>query len=259
MNRIGVHLKDPPRQNYGTDYIQFFVIGPTDYTTVEWLNSREKRIKFRGDPRHKIVHGAYVDHPWEDTSVGKISVYNIMREMLLCDEIGAEMLLVHIASTINEKRAKEVLDKLHETYFDYGTLLVLEIDAHSNWSSHNMNKLIKMIEHHDNMGVCIDTAHLWATGTNLTTADDVRKWYKGIKNPSKIKLIHLNDNAYEMGSSRDKHLSVANPKGKIWGKDKSGIVELLKLFPKTPVILEPHNASAENVKKELKFLKKLLN
>lgn len=72
---IGVHLRNPMSEDYGTEYIQFFVVGPQNYCTVEWLNTREKRADFKKDPRKKIVHGSYVDYPWGGN---KIAIYIIL-------------------------------------------------------------------------------------------------------------------------------------------------------------------------------------
>ena len=75
----------------------------------------------------------------------------------------------------------------------------------------HLARLIELTEDKSRVGVCIDTAHTFAAGYDLRTADDVRatldefdrvvgmKWLRG---------MHLNDSKAAFGSRVDRHQSI---------------------------------------------------
>lgn len=58
------------------------------------------------------------------------------------------------------------------------------------------------------LGICLDTAHLWGAGYNLSTPAAVRRLvneFDRMVGLDHLRLIHLNDSAAEPGSRKDKH------------------------------------------------------
>jgi deoxyribonuclease-4 len=58
------------------------------------------------------------------------------------------------------------------------------------------------------LGVCLDTAHMWGAGYNLATPTAVRKVindYDNIVGVDRLKLVHFNDSSVELGSHKDRH------------------------------------------------------
>lgn len=252
--KLGVHLRDPLNENFDLEYIQFFVIGPQNYTTVSWLNTREKRMEFRKDPRKKIVHGSYVDYPWGGN---KIAIYNIKRELRICKEIGAIGLIVHIPS--NSESIDNMIDKLLDSK-PKNVKLILEINARGGWAPSEINSVLKVIHKKSRRGevsLCLDTAHLWSAGIDLTTAKDVKTWISKIKHPELIGLIHLNDNRNPLGGKRDIHDSLVPGVGQIWKYDNSGLKEILRIFSKIPVILERSSFEKKKLIEEIKYVNEL--
>lgn len=252
--KLGVHVKDPLKENFGLEYVQFFVVGPQNYTTVSWLNTREKRLKFSKDSRKKIVHGSYVDYPWGGN---KIAIYNIKREMRICKDIGAMGLIVHIPS--NSKPIDDIIDKLLDRK-PKKVKLILEINARGGWSTDEINSIMRVIKKKSRsaeVSLCLDTAHLWSSGIDLTTADDVRKWANGLLDKKLIGLIHLNDNRNPLGGKRDIHDSLIPGVGQIWKYDNSGLKEIIKMFSHVPMILERDSANVSQLQAEIKYIQKL--
>jgi endonuclease IV len=249
---LGVHLREPHKNKINVEYIQFFVVGPQNYTTVEWLNTREKRAAFRRDPRKKIVHGSYVDYPWGGN---KVAVYNIKRELQICKEIGAIGLVVHIPSDV--KKIAAIIDKLLDgkpSKVD----LILEVNARGGWTPPELNKVLQIVRRRKGVGVCIDTAHLWSAGIRLTTAEQVQEWARGLCDKKLIKLVHLNDNRNPLGGRRDIHDPLIPGVGQIWRYNNSGLREVLRQFTHAPMILE-RDANNDKLDKELKYVRGLLN
>jgi hypothetical protein len=78
-------------------------------------------------------------------------------------------------------------------------------------------------------GLCIDTAHLWANGVDVRSAEDAEAWVtafqeevdthmvgpRGGFEPSSLAL-HLNDSEDVLGGAQDKHAGLL--KGNLWGR-----------------------------------------
>jgi deoxyribonuclease-4 len=57
-------------------------------------------------------------------------------------------------------------------------------------------------------GVCIDTCHLFASGLDIRTKEDVNKIFEKIKETvglKELKIVHLNDSKGGLGSNLDRH------------------------------------------------------
>lgn len=105
------------------------------------------------------------------------------------------------------------------------------------------------INHH-NVGFCLDTAHLFVSGIDISTLNGIKTYLKdfdkkiGIKN---IILFHINDSRYSLGSRHDEHRGLQN--GQIF-KDNEGMLSLKYMVnfckkKKIPMILETHGAASE--------------
>jgi deoxyribonuclease-4 len=61
---------------------------------------------------------------------------------------------------------------------------------------------------HPNIGVCIDTAHLWGAGFDLTTVEGVERAVGEIDRAiglRHVRVLHVNDSPVGLGSHRDQH------------------------------------------------------
>lgn len=68
----------------------------------------------------------------------------------------------------------------------------------------------------DRVGVCLDTAHLWGAGYDISTAEGVEAVFDLLKQNvgfEKLKIIHLNDTEMALDSRRDRHFHIG--KGQI--------------------------------------------
>jgi len=116
-------------------------------------------------------------------------------------------------------------------------------------------------------GLCIDTAHIWTSGNDISTYEGAKRWFSGLMDAPYIPydkiIIHLNDSERELGRGPDKHASLTH--GKIWNKYKtrgelkhSGlyfIIEFAKQYS-IPLILERKNK--EMLNEDYAVLKKLI-
>ena len=91
----------------------------------------------------------------------------------------------------------------------------------------------------ENIGVCIDTCHIFAAGEyDFSKGEEMIRFKKEFSSEIKLKylkLIHLNDSKDVFGSKRDRHEVLG--RGHIWKSSKL-LAILFKLFPRVPFVCE---------------------
>lgn len=120
-------------------------------------------------------------------------------------------------------------------------------------------ELLKKIKHKKQIGICVDTCHIFAAGYNFSTKKKYHELWKqfdkiiGIK---KIKVIHVNDSKKECGSKVDRHEHIG--KGKIGEKSFKFFMQDSH-FKNIPKIIETpkDDNEFENDAINIKKLKKL--
>jgi deoxyribonuclease-4 len=63
--------------------------------------------------------------------------------------------------------------------------------------------------HPDRIGVCLDSAHLWAAGYDLNRLDEVLARFEATVGLRHLHFMHLNGCAAAFGSRRDRHADIA--------------------------------------------------
>ncbi len=92
-------------------------------------------------------------------------------------------------------------------------MLLLENDVGAgNSLGHSFEQLRDILnllpDYRERLGVCIDTAHLWGAGHDISTAESARLVLDQIDETiglQRLMVIHLNDTAMALGSHRDVH------------------------------------------------------
>jgi deoxyribonuclease-4 len=92
-------------------------------------------------------------------------------------------------------------------------LLLLENDVGGgNSLGHDFEHLSAVLDrlpqYRGNLGVCLDTAHLWGAGHDISSAaaaQQVLRHFDAVVGLSRLHVIHLNDTKMALGSHRDAH------------------------------------------------------
>ena len=92
-------------------------------------------------------------------------------------------------------------------------MLLLENDVGGGYSlGHSFEQLATILnllpDYSERLGVCLDTAHLWGAGHDISTAVSTRQVLDHFDEAvgfSRLKVVHLNDTAVALGSHRDVH------------------------------------------------------
>jgi len=148
------------------------------------------------------------------------SVKTLTEEMQRCNLLGISFLVIHLGSHMG-MGSNSGIDQLvnalgaasaRNKYQNEDVVVLLENNVgQKNGIGGTLEELRLILDRLDNskqFGVCIDTCHLFASGYDLRTKEDVDIVFDKIKSIvglKELKIVHLNDSKGRMGSNLDRH------------------------------------------------------
>ena len=144
------------------------------------------------------------------------SVELVREELERSSALGVKYMMTHIGSARGMERdvaISNVVESVSGVLRDYRgtTQLLLENTAGQGdtigVSFKEISLILKRAAHED-LGVCIDTAHMFASGYDIRTPEDVEKLVERIDTvfaPGTVKLVHANDSKVGFNSHKDRH------------------------------------------------------
>lgn len=241
-----------------------------------------------------VIHAIYTLNFCSAPATSKRIKYaqdNLIYDLELAEKIGACCVVVHIGSqgvldseTAYNNMASNIKAILNATATRApNTKLALEVPAgQGKQIASNLADLTRLwmlcikdleITHKRRLGICIDTAHLFSSGQDIRTIDQLKGYLRAFDSAigkEHLFCIHLNDSKVPFSSRRDVHQGIGE--GYLFGKspmpDALKVIQELVKFAKTlaiPVILETHSAGSpdkpggELYAQELALLKQLGN
>ena len=229
--------------------VQIF-LGPPHNFNVSVTEAGEKSLKeyIKKTGITVIAHCRYFCVPFSAEVKPKINHF-MQREWKLAKRCGIKGIVVHLYRFPKEL----VTERLVELKLDLNVKTILETPAvlpdralyntpRALYELYIMTKKAGL-----NIGICIDTCHLYVSGIDLSNESIMNIFMSDLIKyiPSKDLLIHLNDSNATLGSGRDRHASVG--KGYIWGKDKGSLKILLEYIEKYKIdtILERNEGNGD--------------
>lgn len=233
--------------------ISLFVGGPHSRTITLRPEERGELREYLGQTGIRaIAHSTYTALPWKgDPDAARF----IREEAEVCHEAGIVGLVVHLPKL----PVAQVMRYISRLYSPAGAhvRVFLEIPAISKGSFYETpEKLAPLFQQiretfDPNLayfGLCVDTAHLWTCGVDVSSYEDAANWLERLEGlagtiPHSSVMIHLNDSERERGRGPDSHAPLLQ--GKIWEAytsrvEESGLTAFLDYANRheTPVILE---------------------
>lgn len=224
--------------------------------------NKEKLKEFIKNKKIKIIaHSSYIASLWGKNAA--VSLKFVLKEYKICKETGISGLVIHLPKEEILKKEKHIIQKLiHEVNMEENNpIIYLETPAIlPMWANYDsgpkLSKLFstikKLCKGPHPFGLCIDTAHIWTSGHDISTYDGAKRWFSELMDMPHIPydrlIIHLNDSARDLGHGPDKHASLTH--GKIWNSyktraelKKSGLFFILEFSKEhnIPIILERNN------------------
>lgn len=258
--RIGAHVKlenglvsaVEQAVETGCEAIQVFAGNPNAWTSTPI--KAEVAEQFRnGITAAKIqpvvIHTAYLlNLASPDEGNYTKSTAALTDSILRADLIGAQYVVTHIGSHKGEGFSASI-DRIWTAIrtalgsSNGNSMLLLENSAGSgNSIGSKLEEIAEILnglkDVDSRLGICLDTAHLWGAGYDLSSEDEINSLISVVDDLiglDRLKVIHLNDTLVELGSKKDRHENIGEGKIGVGGfnvivnhpllKDMVGIIE----------------------------------
>jgi len=276
--RIGVHVSIAGKlsqaveraQALGCDTMQIFSRSPRGWEAKpfdpgELARFRELRKKAEIIPL--AVHGSYlINLASADPALHHRSVKAFIEELGRCDQLGAEYLVAHVGScsgSAEEEGMRRVIKALKTILkrARFKTMILLENTARERgeigYSIEQMKQLLDQLDRHPQIGVCLDTCHLFAAGYDISKADGVNHAAKELEKyvgPERLRFIHANDSKKGLDCRVDRHQHIG--RGGIGLEGFRAFVNH-PVFRDVPMVLETPKETPEDDPRNLKIMRGL--
>jgi len=176
------------------------------------------------------------------------SVRSLREELIRADQLELPFLVLHPGAHMGAgvepglNRIVASIDAIFKEIPKVKTRIALEITAgQGTCLGHTFEHLAFIIENArepERLCVCLDTAHLFAAGYDISTPEGVRVTFKKfdtIVGPDRLAALHLNDSKTALNSRVDRHDGLG--RGKI-GLEPFRYIMTEKRFKQIPKVLE---------------------
>lgn len=256
---VRVAAAEAAREGFDMKAASVFVANPRALTMVFTESEAEELRSYVAGAKIRIIaHSSYVAVPWGGNPYAAIFIRS---ETMMCEKAGIEGLVVHLPNRPPDAVVK-FLPRLWSKA--NGVRLYLETPAVSPQKSqyetpeklcHLFKEIRAKVDRSLSWtGLCIDTAHLWSCGVDISSRESAEEWLEALDAcsdiiPSDRIMFHLNDSERKCGDGSDKHATLME--GKIWEEykdspEKSGLSAFVDYAVKhgNPTILERKPESA---------------
>ena len=275
MSKIGCHVSIPggiwnaPKNaaDLGCEVFQMFTRspqgGPAPKIDEEVIKKFKEEMKKWGQKNCYIHAPYYINFASANKATRDASVRVIREELERGSLIGAKYVMTHLGSAKDMPRdeaLKVVASGIKAVAKGYrgNTQFLLEISAGAgNVIGDTFEELEYILNNAKDIclpagrqvGICLDSAHMFASGYDIKTKEGFKATIDIIKNTvglERIKLIHANDSMVGLGEHKDRHDHIGD--GKI---GVNGFKNLMSVFGNTDFILE---TKPDKVEKDIKTL-----
>ena len=203
-----------------------------------------------------------------NASIHKKSVFVASKELAACQALGIPFLILHpgaYTSSTSAQGCKAVAQGINALFEQVPgkTMILLETMAGQGTALgstfEELATICDLIDQKNRVGICLDTAHIFAVGYNFSTPQTYKKlWddFDRIIGLSHLKAIHLNDSKKECGSRVDRHEGIGEGAIGLEGFRLLMNDERLLFIPK---ILETPKATLQDDLRNLKIIRALFS
>jgi len=164
-----------------------------------------------------VIHSSYLVNlctPKDD--LREKSIASMQAEVDAADALDIEYVNVHLGAHTGagvEQGLDNAASALDELDVPDGVTVLVESDAGSGTKlGGDFEHLAAVIDRADlDIDVCVDTAHAFAAGYDLSTAegvDDAVAEFDEVVGLDHLQCIHLNDSKHECGTNKDEHAHI---------------------------------------------------
>jgi deoxyribonuclease-4 len=205
----------------GCETIQFFSRNPRGWKYSP-LNKKEVE-EFRSSIQSSTLFPVSLHMPYLPNIASfkskfyKRSIHSIATDLQRAEQLGAQYLIIHIGHRMesSEDQAIEAVSQGIDQAFEKvknGVMLLTENTAGQGteigYHFNQIKNIIEGVHDHQRMGVCLDTAHSFEAGYDLSNKDGIERTLENFDQTIGLKrlhLLHLNDSKTPLGSRKDRH------------------------------------------------------
>ncbi len=256
-------------EEYGANAMQIFTKNPRG-RAVKSMVGGDLALYRDFKPRLKFVvaHSSYLlnfgrpmaEIPWAEN--------DLLTDFERMEVLEGDGIVVHVGKAMGgdeqkafqniTENAKKIIEKTSKTGIGYFLENTAGQGSELGYTLEHLSKINnEMAPAGRRFKFCLDTAHLWAAGFNLSTAQSSRKVLTEIESAigvDKIACFHFNDSKKELGTRVDRHDNLG--KGQIPLEGLSVILHYA--VEKTiPVILETPDKTPADRQNDLAVLRHL--
>jgi len=223
--------------------------------------------KFLADCAHFDLQNYYVHTPYFinlaslDSKVRNNSIRLIREDLERASLLRVKSIMTHLGSSKGMKRNEAIKNvaysviKILDGYDGFSKLMLENSAGQGDTIGDTFEEVAEILHLTDNkeVGVCIDTAHMFGAGYDLRDKDRLNITLSKIENSfglHRVKLIHGNDSKVDLGERKDRHEYIG--RGKIGEGGFKAIVSEPRLKHLDIIVENP----PEEVAGDIKLLKK---
>lgn len=254
------------------DTMQIFSRPPQTWRAGRQINEADLQEFILRRKEYKInpvfIHISYlINLASPDVSLYRGSIQAYIEDIQEADRLGADYIVTHMGShkeTSEDAGIKRLIAALNiileKTKGSKVGILLENTSGSGSWLGYrfyHQQKILKGIKDRSRVGLCLDTAHAYLAGYDLSTKIGLDKMMVEIQElvgVKQIKLIHLNDAAGALGCHHDRHDHIG--KGYIGMAGMKRIINHPQL-KKIPMILETPKTTEKSDQENLALVRKL--
>lgn len=234
------------------DAIQFFAGSPRTWKPTLYKQADAERFiaaRAASPIRFAVIHTIYlINLASEREDFYEKSVAALLGAVAAAEQLGVEAVVTHIGShqgsgfAAGLERVQVALRRALAESEGSAVRIVLENTAGAGGTMgvtfEELGAMIDAADGHPRLGICLDTAHIFAAGCELRTAAGLHETLARLDAAcglDRLVMVHLNDSKAPLGSNRDRHENIGE--GEI-GREGFRLIMQHPAFRDVPGILE---------------------
>ena len=216
----GVHNAVEEQLEYEGNCGQIFTHSPQVWQDPDVGDEEAERFRALSaehDVRPWVIHTSYlVNLCTPKADLREKSIGSMQKEVDAAAKLGVPYVNVHLGAHTGagvERGLENAASALEELDVPEGVTVLVESDAGSGTKlGGTFDELAAVLERCDQpLDVCLDTAHLFAAGYDLSTPAGVDETFAAFDDQvglEHLKCVHLNDSKHACGTNKDEHAHV---------------------------------------------------
>lgn len=214
------------------------------------------------DPKNIILHAPYIINLGNTvkSETFELAVSFLKQEIQRAQDLGVKVIVLHPGSHVqmgSQVGLDKIIEGLNEALVDAKDVVIaLETMAgkgsECGRTFEEIRYILDRVKFKDNVGVCLDTCHIWDAGYDLNDFEAVLNQFENTIGIDKLSVLHINDSKNILGASKDRHENLGY--GKIGFENLLNILYHPKLMHLVKILETPYIENHPPYKQEIKMI-----